>query len=66
MRVEGGGTFSEREKLGGESEREERGGRDWVASPCVMAGPCNRTKLDNAYLEWPKKSRECIGDRHIK
>lgn len=23
-----------------------------------MAGPCNRTKLDNAYLEWPEKKRD--------
>lgn len=42
-------------------------GSDWVAKS-VMAGPCNRTKLDNAYLERPKKRSEILertGGRHI-
>lgn len=42
-----------------EREREDRNGEDPTGvAKSVMAGPCNRTKLDNAYLERPKKKRD--------
>lgn len=59
------GKESER-KRGYKSERNREEDRDRLGSksPYAMAGPCNRTKLDNAYLEWPKKS-ESTGGRHV-